>query len=90
MKDVHVIYTKSSRKFLRSLDSQIARRISSKINDYVHSPNPIYHSTRLVNHPLASYRFRIGEYRVLFDINENDTIQIFMILKIGHRKDIYR
>ena len=33
-----------------------------------------------------SYRFRIGDYRVICDI-EGDEI---VILRIGHRRDIYR
>jgi len=33
------------------------------------------------------WRIRIGNYRVIYTIN--DTIQIIDIQKIGHRKDIY-
>jgi mRNA interferase RelE/StbE len=32
------------------------------------------------------YRLRIGNYRVLFNIEEN----LIQILKIGHRKNIYK
>jgi len=35
---------------------------------------------------LGQYRFRIGDYRVVFDI-EGDTL---FVLDVGHRKDIYR
>ena len=31
-----------------------------------------------------SYRFRIGDYRVVFDIDDNNVV----ILRIGHRKSI--
>lgn len=42
---------------------------------------------KLSHHPVADYRLRIGDYRVLFDIDsQENTIDI---LKIGHRKDIY-
>jgi mRNA interferase RelE/StbE len=35
---------------------------------------------------LGAYRFRIGDYRVVFDL-EGDEI---VILRVGHRRDIYR
>jgi mRNA interferase RelE/StbE len=34
------------------------------------------------------YRIRSGRYRVLFEIN--DKTQVIFILRIKHRKDIYR
>lgn len=36
---------------------------------------------------MLGYRFRVGDYRIIFDINHNK-LQI-LILKIGHRKNIY-
>ena len=35
---------------------------------------------------IGSYRFRIGNYRVIFDIKEDQII----ILRVGHRGRIYR
>ena len=35
---------------------------------------------------LGEYRFRIGDYRVIFDTVKESII----ILSIGHRKDIYQ
>ncbi len=34
------------------------------------------------------YRIRVGDYRIIYSIEEE--IKIVDILKIGHRKDIYR
>jgi mRNA interferase RelE/StbE len=34
------------------------------------------------------YRIRVGDYRVIYTIN--DGIRIVNILRIGHRKDIYK
>jgi mRNA interferase RelE/StbE len=36
---------------------------------------------------VAGYRIRIGDYRVIYDINDQE-IRI-IVLKIGHRKQIY-
>jgi mRNA-degrading endonuclease RelE of RelBE toxin-antitoxin system len=38
------------------------------------------------SHPkLGSYRFRIGDYRVIFDLEKEDMV----ILRIGNRLEIY-
>jgi mRNA interferase RelE/StbE len=36
----------------------------------------------------SGYRLRVGEYRVLYDIN--DQAQLITLRRIGHRRDIYR
>ena len=35
-----------------------------------------------------TYRIRQGDYRILYDV-EDDRV-IVLILKVGHRKDVYR
>lgn len=37
---------------------------------------------------LADFRIRIGDYRILFDIDKIN--KVIIILRIGHRKDIYK
>ena len=34
------------------------------------------------------WRIRIGNYRVIYEINES--VLIILVVKIGHRKDIYK
>jgi len=49
------------------------------------APSPLDFAERLTNFELGEYRFRIGDYRVAFDV-EDDTAKI---LKVGHRKEVY-
>jgi mRNA interferase RelE/StbE len=44
------------------------------------------HATRLTDSRLGSFRFRIGDWRVVFDIIDDRV----MVLRIGHRREIYR
>lgn len=45
--------------------------------------NPYTHGTiKLINHPVASYRHRVADYRILFDVEEDKQI---MILDIKRR-----
>ena len=34
------------------------------------------------------YRIRVGQYRVVYEVIDNRVVVI--VLKLGHRKDIYR
>jgi len=40
----------------------------------------------LVNFEIASYRFCIGDYRVIFDVVDEKII----IITLGHRREVYR
>ncbi|HIO60925.1 MAG TPA: type II toxin-antitoxin system RelE/ParE family toxin [Deltaproteobacteria bacterium] len=42
---------------------------------------------KLKNHPVSNFRFRSGNYRIIFDVDW--TKNEIYILKIGHRRDIY-
>lgn len=84
-----VIYTQKARKDLKNLDQGIADRIIRKINQYKKTEKPLFFAKNLKNSPLGHFRFRIGDYRAIFDIDENNNIKILLILTIGHRKDIY-
>ncbi len=69
-----------------SLPKDIQLQIMKKLKFFMSSPDPLYFAEYLNNFDLGEYRFRIGDYRVSFDV-ENDTAKI---LKVAHRKDIYR
>ncbi len=84
-----VFYTKKARTDLKSFDHDIAVRIIRKIKKYSQSKNPLIHAKKLKNLQLGTYRFRIGNYRALFDIEKSE-VKVLMILAIKHRKDIYQ
>ena len=84
-----VIYTQKARNDLKTLDNQISQRIIKKINYYKKTDNPLSFAKRLQNSPLGNYRFRIGNYRAIFDLDKNNDIKILLILTIRHRKDVY-
>ncbi len=79
-----VLFTDRSKKDLKDLEFEVQKRIIEKLREF--SVNPYQYSKKLLNWTIGNFRFRIGDYRVAFDI-ENDEI---IILRIRHRKDIYR
>ena len=48
--------------------------------------NPLAHAEPLKQSELGSYRFRIGDYRVVFDLKGQEII----VLRVGHRREIYK
>ena len=80
----NLVYTRRAEKDLKKLDSSIKSRIGNallKLQD-----NPLLYSEKLSDPVLGTYKFRIGDYRVIFDIEGNDVV----ILRIGHRREIYK
>jgi mRNA-degrading endonuclease RelE of RelBE toxin-antitoxin system len=37
----------------------------------------------------GEYRFRIGDYRVLFDVDGSGKIYVLMVLSVKHRREAY-
>jgi len=74
------------KKDLGRIDRQYHERIKKAIESLREFPD-ISNIRKLSAHPLADYRFRVGEYRVLFDVYWERSI--IYVLKIGHRQDIY-
>jgi len=79
-------YTKSAIADLISLPKEVQRRIAQKMRFYAEAQNPVRFAEHLTDFKDAEFRFRIGEYRILFDVINNS----IFILKIKNRKDSYR
>ena len=80
-----VIWDDKARDFLRKIHKVEARRIVRKVNSILN--NPKHYLEVLVE--IRSYKLRVGDYRALIDLNENNKKTLSVVL-IGHRKDIYK
>jgi len=80
---MELILNKKAEKDLAKLPFSIAKKILIDINQLKNFPN-VRNVKKLTNFT-PDYRFRIGDYRVLFEV-QNDNIIIYRIL---HRKDAY-
>ena len=71
-------------KTLKRVPREDQTKIIKAIKRLAHDPRPP-HCLKLVDSPY--YRIRRGDYRIIYDI-QDDKLTI-IILKIGHRKDVY-
>lgn len=73
----------------KDLSHSIAKRIAGKINEIRKSEDPMYFAKALTGTLKGLYRFRIGDYRVIFKKESDGTLIILLILRIKHRKEVY-
>jgi mRNA interferase RelE/StbE len=79
-----LIYTRRAVKDIDRLDASVKKRIGNTLLRY--KENPLLFAEPLTDSELGGYRFRIGDYRVIFDIEKKDIV----VLRVGHRKEIYK
>jgi mRNA interferase RelE/StbE len=79
-----LVYTHRALRDIRRLEEKIKQRIGKALKRY--GKEPLKCASKLTDPKLGMYRFRIGDYRVIFDIEDEDIV----VLRVGHRRDIYR
>jgi mRNA interferase RelE/StbE len=81
-----LLYKKPAVKSIQKLSPQIRKRLKSKLEFFIAQEDPLSFAKSLTKPADAQYRFRIGSYRVLFDIEEDALV----VLLVQHRKDVYK
>jgi mRNA interferase RelE/StbE len=84
MSSYKLLILPSTQKNLEQLEKVQRKQIVSKIQSLQTNPRP-HGYIKLKD--VDAYRIRIGYYRIIYHIKDNELIVI--IIKIGHRKDIY-
>ncbi|MCC7159323.1 MAG: type II toxin-antitoxin system RelE/ParE family toxin [Ignavibacteria bacterium] len=79
-----ILLTKSAIKDLRKINQSDVILIGKKLEEY--SKDPFSFTIKLSGKALSTYRFRIGHYRAIFDLDGQNIV----IHRIAHRKDIYK
>lgn len=79
-------YKGPAAKDIKKLPKQVQKRLKAKLEWFIDQDDPIQFAGTLTKPADAQYRFRVGAYRVLFDI-ESDSI---VVLRVQHRKDVYK
>lgn len=76
-----------AKKDLKRIDRKAQQRIIKAILKLKTQRRPQQFKP-LVGSKVAQFRLRVGDFRVLYDVYDQD--QVVLILRIGHRKEIYR
>ena len=86
MASYKVLLKKSVEKDLRKIDRTVIPRIIQNIQSLAENPVPMG-SRKLVGSD-KTYRLRVGDYRVVYQIND-DLLEV-EVQHIAHRKHVYR
>ena len=81
----NVKFTPKGQKDLEKLPKDIQKRIIKKLEFFSKQDDPLVFSRSLVDLPPATSRFRVGDYRIAFYV-EQDTIYVE---RTRHRKEVY-
>lgn len=76
-----------AQKDFKKLHPLIQRRITDAILSLETNRHP-QQAKYLRSNAIAQFRLRVGDYRILYDAYDDDSV--VLVLRIGHRKDIYR
>ena len=85
MGQYNIIVRKSVSKDLSRIPKKDVQRILKTIQTLAHTPRPPQ-SKKLSGE--EKYRLRCGAYRVLYEIKDENLI--ICVVRVRHRKDVYR
>ncbi|WP_270334246.1 type II toxin-antitoxin system RelE family toxin [Streptococcus salivarius] len=80
-----IVPTPKFAKNFKKLDAFVRKQIKSYLNRV--TDNPRAKGKALVANRTGQWRYRIGAYRVIVNIQDNELI--ILALEVGHRRDIY-
>ncbi|PYK21812.1 MAG: type II toxin-antitoxin system RelE/ParE family toxin [Verrucomicrobia bacterium] len=77
---------KSTRKDLRRISREAISRIIAEVEKL--ADNPLPRGSEKLSGSERTYRIRVGDYRVVYELLHN--AKIVEIQRVRHRKDVYR
>ncbi|MDR2728697.1 MAG: type II toxin-antitoxin system RelE/ParE family toxin [Chitinispirillales bacterium] len=87
MPSVYTVTIKGSAlKALHKLPKLAAMQISGCINGLSANPRPV--GCKKLKGPNNLYRVRSGDFRIVYEIHDGRLI--VLVVKVGHRKDVYQ
>jgi mRNA interferase RelE/StbE len=79
-----IVWTHEATSQFLALSTEVQDRIEAKIDQLAMNPSALRNQIKLLK-GVKALRLRVGDYRVIF----TEEGVILMILKVGHRRDIY-
>ncbi len=79
-------FSRQAARQFRNLPSQIQQRLKSRIDSLAAMPRP--HGSEKLSGADQLYRIRVGDYRIVYAVEDN---RLFvLVVKVGHRREVYR
>ena len=86
MASYQIKWKNSAKKELKSLAKEMIPKIIKTVESLAENPYPTGIKKMVGSN--NTYRIRVGEYRIIYNIESN--LLIIEIIKIGHRQGVYK
>ncbi len=81
-----IVVTRKAKHDIDALDTVVKKRLGKKLFQVAALDDLRPIAKHLEDSRIGEYRLRVGDYRILLDLNGREII----ILRVQHRKDVYR
>lgn len=82
-------YLKSVQKNIRKIDRKERDRIREYLESHIaNSDNPRQFGKALKGNHSEFWRYRVGNHRIICELKDNSIT--ILVIRIGHRKNIYK
>jgi len=85
MAGYNIFFKESVEKDLRAIPKKYLQKILSRIEALAKDPRPPGHEKLSAQ---EKYRVRQGQYRIIYSIQDRELT--VWVVKVGHRKNVYR
>ncbi len=80
-----IFFTKEAEKDISKLDKTVKKQLYKKFVYFSELHDIKVVAKKLINHEAGEYRLRVGNFRIIFDLDKHQII----VLRVQHRKDVY-
>jgi mRNA interferase RelE/StbE len=81
-----VVIVRTAQRAIAQLPGAMRSRIVRAIDTLVSVPRPV--GCAKLAGSANRYRIRVGDYRIIYDVRDGELI--VLVVKVGHRRDVYR
>ena len=80
-----IITTRRFLRHLKRLEGEVGERILDAVLEVSERP---YLGSKLIFDERRLYKFRVGDYRIIYEIDEENKAVLFLV--VDHRRRVYR
>ncbi len=81
-----VVFSRKAKRQFLDLPAIVRKRLAPRIDSLARNPRPL--GAKRLSGTEDFYRIRVGDYRILYAIEHHELV--VLVVKLGHRKDVYR
>ena len=81
-----IVFTPAAKRDLNALPRTILRRVDAKIQSLRENPRP--QNMKKLRGREGFLRVRVGDYRIVYQVADDRLV--VLVVRIGHRREVYR